>query len=190
MVVFRESRSLRETWAGWVVLLGGIIALSSGLMATLPQTHNIIASGRLFTDWILPIATTITVFAFCLYLFVAMRIDIIIDEFGIRFKFLPFIRKKEYPWSEIAYAWVRKYGAVREYGGWGYRGIGRKRRAYTLGERYGIQIITLGGNDILIGTTRPEAAQAALKGAGKGEPPDPKWRSSVLRSFWDWLIGK
>lgn len=187
---FHESRSLRESWAGWLVLGGGLVALISGLTATLTHVHEIIEAGKLYTDLILPLCVTITVFAFCLFLFLTMRLEVFIDETGIRFSFPPFIREREYPWSQIRFAWVRKYRVIGEYGGWGYRGIGKRHRAYTMGEKYGIQIVTLDGRDILLGTARPEAASLALRLAGKGEPPEEGWSSNRLASIFKKLKGE
>ncbi len=187
---FRESRSLRESWVGWLVLGGGSMALISGLTVTLSHVNEIIEAGKMYTDLILPLCVTIAVFAFCLFLFLTMRLEITIDAIGIRFSFLPFIRKTGYSWSQIAYAWVREYRALGEYGGWGYRGIGKRRRAYTMGEKFGIQIVTFDGREILLGTAHPEAALSALRLVGKGEPPAEGWSSNRLGSFFKKLKGE
>ena len=187
---FRESRSLRESWVGWLVLGGGSMALISGLTVTLPHVHEIIEAGKMYTDLILPLCVTIAVFAFCLFLFLTMRLEITIDATGIRFSSRPFIRKTGYSWSEIAYAWVRQYRALGEYGGWGYRGIGKRRRAFTMGEKYGIQIVTNDGRDILLGTARPEVAAEALRLAGKGKQPAYGWSMNRLGFFLKKLKGE
>jgi len=187
---FHESRGLRESWVGWLVLGGGLVALISGLTATLIHVHEIIEAGKIYTDLILPLCITIAVFAFCLFLFLTMRLEIFIDETGIRFSFPPFIRKRDSPWPQIRFAWVRKYRAVGEYGGWGYRGIGKRRRAFTMGEKYGIQIVTNDGRDILLGTARPEVAAEALRLAGKGEPPADGWSMNRLGFFLKKLKGE
>lgn len=172
---FEESRGARETWGGWVVLLGGLMAFTAGLVATLTQAHIAIEQGKVFSDLVLPIIITVFASGFCIYLFVAIRLTVIIDKRGIKFSFRPFIKYRQYPWDAISYAWVRKCRAIGEYGGWGYRGVGRHRRAFTLGEKYGIQIITTDGRDFLLGTARPEFAASILRSFGKGMPPSTPW---------------
>lgn len=182
-MAFHESRSARESWMGWLVLAGGLTALVSGVAATLSQVNQAMAAGKVVEDVIFPIALVVAVAVFCVYLFATLRLEVTITEKGISWRFLPFIRHRQYAWDAIAYAWVRKYRALGEYGGWGYRGAGRRRRAYTMGEKYGIQLLTADGKDILLGTLRPEAAEKALKLAGKGEPPVEKWPRRTFLGF-------
>ncbi|MEJ5302230.1 MAG: hypothetical protein HPY80_01085 [Bacteroidales bacterium] len=184
---FVESRGAREAWGGWVVLLGGLMALTAGLVATLTQASIAIEQGKVYSDLVLPIIISLFVSGFCIYLFVSMRLEIIIDERGISFSFRPFIKYRQYSWDAISYAWVRKYRAIGEYGGWGYRGVGRRRRAFTLGEKYGIQIITTDGRDILLGTARHEIAASALRSFGKGTPPSTPWPPKRWQSFLNWI---
>ncbi|MGC8864495.1 MAG: hypothetical protein ACP5O2_02125 [Bacteroidales bacterium] len=171
MIGFYESRSVRESWMGWLVLAGGLFSLVSGLLATLTQAKQAVAAGRLVEDVMVPIVLLVVVAVFCIYLLVSMQLEVAITEKGISYRFLPFIKQRNINWDEITYAWVRKYRAIGEYGGWGYRGMGRKHRAFTMGEKYGIQLITKDGKDILLGTRRAEAAEKALRWAGKGEAP-------------------
>lgn len=183
MVTFHESRSARESWMGWLLLAGGLFALVSGLGATLTQTHQAVAAGKFLEYVVLPVVLVVSVAVFCIFLFVSMRLDVTINDKGISYRFNPFTKQRHYSWDEIAYAWVRKYRAIGEYGGWGYRGIGRKHKAYTMGEKFGIQLLTVDGRDILLGTLKPEEAERALRIAGKGEPPMEKWPPRTFLGF-------
>ncbi len=86
-----------------------------------------------------------------------------IDSEGIRVKFSPLgFSEKFFPWKEIQDIYVRKYGPVTEYGGWGVRSLG-KRKAYNVSGNLGIQIVTRDKIRFLIGTQKPEAARAVIK---------------------------
>lgn len=185
MIAFQESRSARESWMGWLVLAGGMFALVFGLTATLTQVKQAAQADKFLEDVAVPLFLVVAIAAFCIYLFVSMRLEVKISDKGISYRFLPFIRHRHFSWDEITFAWVRKYRAIGEYGGWGYRGIGRRQKAYTMGEKYGIQLITSDGKEVLLGTLRPEAAEKVLRAVGKGNPPTEKWPPQTI-----WGIAK
>ncbi|HET8753965.1 MAG TPA: hypothetical protein VFM59_06345, partial [Salinimicrobium sp.] len=69
---------------------------------------------------------------------------------------------RQYKWQEISECYVREYRPLTEYGGWGIRGIG-KPEAYTTSGKYGIQIISISGEQFLIGTQKPDEVKVILK---------------------------
>ncbi len=88
------------------------------------------------------------------------RLDTVIDKEGITVEFKPFkFTKKRYSWEEMTKCYVRELNAVKEYGGWGIRGLGTRKKAYHIYGSKGIQIMTKKGEDFLIGTQRPKAAK-------------------------------
>jgi hypothetical protein len=81
--------------------------------------------------------------------------------------------------SEMARAEAMSYHPVRDYGGWGIRGFGRRRALNTRGNQ-GVLITRLDGSTILIGSQEPRELLAALARGGVATedrlPP-------VVRSF-------
>lgn len=88
-----------------------------------------------------------------------------IDEKGIVFSFKPFVRNKNYSWTEIEKAWVRKYKPISEYGGWGFKGgfMRKAGRAYNVWGDKGLQLRLKNGKHILIGTQNHEELVIFLK---------------------------
>jgi hypothetical protein len=97
------------------------------------------------------------------------RLDTEIREEGIYVRVFPFhLKYVFYPWEKIEEAYVRKYKPLREYGGWGLRGLGANRAFNAKGDM-GIQLILTNGNKRLIGTCEPDEAEDALEALGKLE---------------------
>jgi hypothetical protein len=91
-----------------------------------------------------------------------------IDEKGIHYQFIPFHFKiKTIPWNIIEKAYVRKYDAITEYGGWGLKGgffwNKSKGTAINVSGDLGIQIELESGKKILIGTNQEEQARQVLQ---------------------------
>ncbi len=101
---------------------------------------------------------------FILYVF---RLETQIREEGIYVRFFPIqIKFQHYSWSNIQQAYLRQYNAMREYGGWGFRTIG-KDSALNISGNQGIQLVINDGSRMLIGTRKPEEAAKVLKQMGK-----------------------
>lgn len=96
-------------------------------------------------------------------LILSMQLETRIDHEGISIKFIPLgFSKKFFSWKEIDKCFIRKYKPLVEYGGYGIRGISRKK-AYNVSGNLGIQIVTRGNKSFLIGTRKPEEARAVIK---------------------------
>lgn len=92
-----------------------------------------------------------------------LRLDTRIDEKGIYTYFRPFgFTSKYFAWNDISQCYIRKYSPLKEYGGWGLRGLGSKSKAYNIAGNHGIQITTKKGKKFLIGTQEPENAQNTI----------------------------
>ena len=90
------------------------------------------------------------------------RLKTKITERGITATFYPFsFFRRSYTWNEIEKVFVRKYSALTEFGGRGIK-IFTSGKAYTVAGSYGIQIVTKGGNQFLIGTQEPKKVQQIL----------------------------
>jgi hypothetical protein len=84
------------------------------------------------------------------------------DAVTVRYGFLYRVR---IPFSEIAHAEAVSYRPVRDYGGWGIRGFGRRRALNTRGNQ-GVLITRADGSTILVGSQKPRELLAALARGG------------------------
>ena len=87
-----------------------------------------------------------------------------IDEKGIHYRFFPIHRKhRTVQWSEIKSAHIRKYDAISEYGGWGIKGLSRKKgTAINVRGNIGIQLELASAKKLLIGTQKQKEVQLIL----------------------------
>lgn len=88
-----------------------------------------------------------------------------IDEQGIHYQFFPFhLKFKLVKWNEINKAYVRKYDAISEYGGWGIKNIFWRKNgtAVNVSGNIGIQLELTNGKKLLIGTLKEEDAKRVL----------------------------
>ena len=96
-------------------------------------------------------------------LFRIMKLETLIKEEGIYVRYFPFQTKYKFcAWNELTKCYVRQYSPVREYGGWGIKGLGNNRALNISGNK-GIQLETKDGNKLLIGTRKPDEISYILK---------------------------
>jgi hypothetical protein len=84
------------------------------------------------------------------------------DALAVKYGFL---YKTRVPLTEIALAEAVEYAPVREYGGWGIRGTGR-RRALNARGNLGVLLTRADGTTLLVGSQRPRELLEALAHAG------------------------
>lgn len=60
---------------------------------------------------------------------------------------------------------IRKYNAIRDYGGWGVKRKLRWGRAYNVSGNIGLQIYLNNGKKVLFGTQKPQAMIYAMDAA-------------------------
>jgi hypothetical protein len=85
---------------------------------------------------------------------------------GIYYKYSPIHRKwRMLPYTNINKAYIRKYNALKEYGGYGIRlGLKEKGRALNVRGNIGLQLeFNDKKSNLLIGTQKPEQLKEALK---------------------------
>lgn len=108
-------------------------------------------------------------FAFLLFIMLRLELKVSITSSGIYFEMPPFKKPVTYKPEEIEFAYVRKYLPIRQYGGWGWRGIHDK--AYNVSGRWGIQIILKNKRRVLLGVKNHEQAATALESIGFNKKP-------------------
>jgi len=82
---------------------------------------------------------------------------------GVRVRFVPFVNRL-IRYDEIRSAEAKSYSPLREYGGWGIRGVGKKI-AYNARGNEGVLLTLKDGGTIMLGSQRaPELEQAIRAG--------------------------
>ena len=87
-----------------------------------------------------------------------------VAEDGVTVRF-GFLYKTRVPFTEIARAEAVTYRPVHDYGGWGIRGMGR-RRALNMRGNEGVLLTRVDGSTLLIGSQKPRELLAALARSG------------------------
>jgi hypothetical protein len=164
-VVFSERQQFRQLWI-WLILFAFaaflLFIIISALMDHDPGLDPPLGSLQLGLA-VIGMAAVVSIFAFA-------RLDTQVDAEGIRYRFTPFHFKTRFlPWSKISKSYVRKYNAILEYGGWGIRitGLRRKGRAFNVSGNMGLQLELDNGRKILLGTRRPDELKEVLQNLGK-----------------------
>ena len=156
--LFSEKQRFTQPWL-WLILLGMNGLILVGLVQQL-------VFGKPFGDKPIPdiglVFVLLLTVSFTLW-FRSLRLETQIREDGVYVRFYPFHRKTMFiPRSEIAEAYVRHYKPLREYGGWGLRGLDNNQALNVSGSQ-GIQIVTKKGHRLLIGTKKAAAAAPVLR---------------------------
>lgn len=106
------------------------------------------------------------------FLFYNLRLNTKITSEGIFVKFFPFQLKSQMIfWDQLDECYVREYHALKEFGGWGKRGMGYNRALNVSGDK-GIQLEFTNGARLLIGTNKPQEAEEVLRGLGQWKEPE------------------
>ena len=155
MKIFQEKQFLNRWWLLMFILAIIVIVVGTAYYATRDADEDtaLIVS-------LLSLAITAPIVFGLLYL----RLETLIDERGITAYFKPFgFTKKNFRWKNISECYVREYDPVKEFGGWGVRGLGQRWKSYNIYGNRGIQIVKKDGTRFLLGTQRPKAAKEIIK---------------------------
>lgn len=114
-----------------------------------------------FSPWVVALILALVVLLGAL-LSLRLSTTVTRDALDVRYGFL---YKTRVSLSEIALAEAIEYAPVREYGGWGIRGVGR-RRAISARGRQGVLLTRADGTTLLVGSQRPRELLEALARAG------------------------
>jgi hypothetical protein len=114
-----------------------------------------------FPGWTL-VLVGLVVFLVAVLLTMQLTTVVTPDAVQVRYGFL---YRTRIPTSEILSAEARAYRPVRDYGGWGIRGFGR-RRALNARGNLGVLLTRQDGSTLMIGSQRPRELLEALARAG------------------------
>lgn len=158
-ILFSETQRFKQWWL-WILLIG-----INGLMIYGVFTQVI--NGHTFGDK--PASNSQLLIGAALSLFISIfvlsfRLDTQIKKDGIYVRLFPLqLSFKFFPWNSLLKYYVRKYNAITEYGGWGWRlGLFGKGTAYNISGNEGLQLEFTNGKKLLIGTQKPEELQEVI----------------------------
>ncbi len=157
MKIFTEQQRFNQWWL-YVIISVSLLAM------IIPVALNF---DEILNNKVSKIGFSISVLLVLIAVFVIRIITLHtrIDEKGIHYRFTPFHRKQYHiVWKDISNVYVRKYNAISEYGGWGYRGniLRSSGKAYNIRGNQGIQIELANGKKMLLGTQKEIEAQRVL----------------------------
>lgn len=150
-ILFYEKQRFNQWWMWGLLLLVSFVIFR-------PIYEAISENKAMSSDqWI-----GLIILVVVLILFFLIRLETKIQTEGIYVKFFPFLPQfRFYPWEGIEIVQLRKYSALKEFGGWGIR-FGRGGTAYNVKGNKGLQLKFKNGNALLIGTQKPEELQRVL----------------------------
>lgn len=159
MRVFSEEQRFTQTWLIVVMTMSTIVPFGIILNEFLKENSSMKTQEFILVLSILLIAI-VPIFFFKLY----TRID----ENGIHYRFAPFhFSFKKILWAELDECYVRKYDALTEYGGWGFKGgaLWKKSngKAINVAGEFGIQLQFKNGKKLLIGTQKENEAKLIIE---------------------------
>ena len=165
MRVFEENQRFNQWWMQLINLaLIGLLLFSCYTWFVQKEDFSNVAVNDLTGQIV-----TISVLILSILLIYIFKLETVIDERGIFYRFGPIHRKrKSVSWDALDRCYVRKYKPLSEYGGWGYK-MGLSGSALNVKGNQGIQLKFKSGKKLLIGTQKPEDAQSVINRYFKNE---------------------
>lgn len=157
---FSETQRFRQKWL-WIVF----IALDALFIYGVIQQ---VGFGKPFGQQ--PVSDALLILVACAMValsvfFLNMRLETKITSEGVFVRFFPLqLSSHRIYWDQLEECYVREYKPLKEFGGWGKRGMSYNR-ALTVSGNQGIQIVYPNGMKLLIGTNRPDEASEAIRKA-------------------------
>ena len=162
--LFTERQHFKQKW-WWALLIIINAIFVYGLVSQVIFGHTF---GNKPVNNGLLIFVTLGVWLLTL-LFVFLRLETVIKQDGIYYRFLPFQwTYRNISWDRISKSFVRQYNPIIEYGGWGLRiGLFGKGQAFNVSGNKGLQLVYDNGKKFLLGTQRPDEIERVLKQLGR-----------------------
>jgi hypothetical protein len=159
MKVFKEEQKIKPLW---IIVLFGIILIIT--LIPIVKNWSFISHQNIFVQLENFLGPLIIFLAYFLIQIINLKTKI--NEHGIYYLYFPFHWVyKTISWSEIESVSIRKYNAISEYGGWGFRFgfLTKKGMALTTCGSIGMQLKLKNGKKILIGTHKKDALKKVLE---------------------------
>jgi len=148
--------SEKQSYATWIIIsIAIILALAPfAIVGDMQDEVAIFGKETLLVSGII---------FFIALLFLMVKLEIKIDKWEVKVRFIPFIFKpKVFSWADVEMAGIRKAKPLREFGGWGIR-VFPQKRAYTMYGTWGLQLKMKNGKKVFIGTKNCAEFEAYLK---------------------------
>jgi hypothetical protein len=166
-ILFSETQMFRYTWSWWLVLLIAIFML--GMFGYALYSQFILGEPwgtKPASDTGLGIVASLTLLLilsiFLLFHFMKLKVEI--DAVNIYYSYFPFVNKrKTISKKDVDKIRVRKYNAIWEYGGWGYRVRPGNGKALNVKGKWGLQIVFKNDKKLLLGTQTPQLMKDAVE---------------------------
>jgi hypothetical protein len=152
-ILFSETQRFKQWWL-WILLIGINGLMIYGVIAQVVNGHTFGDKPASNSQLLIGTAISLLISIFVLN----FRLDTKIKNDGIYVRLFPLqLSFKFFPWNSLIKCYVRKYNAIAEYGGWGWRlGLFGKGTAYNISGNEGLQLEFTNGKKLLIGTQKPE----------------------------------
>ena len=168
-MIYQEKLNLNHPLI-WIILLPIIAFLGYGIVQQLvigqPFGQNPAPDFLLLFFFILPLGLLIAL--------VNARLHYQLDEQGIRYQFFPFhLGKYQLKWEDVDEVYVRRYKALKEFGGWGIRTNLSNHKAYNVPGDKGmcLEVVKKSGKKIVFSTQNPQQLRQYLDSLShKGKP--------------------
>jgi hypothetical protein len=163
-ILFKEEQQFRQ-W--WQIVLRLVATVPAMIICIYTLYQQNVAGVQVGDGWAPNAILIMAIVGLGIGLWVtfSIKLEVMIDQDGIHYRFFPLIRKdKLISKEEIQRFEIRKYSAAFNYGGRGYRnGFGHKwGKAYTIEGNSGLQLYLTNGKKILFGTQRSQAILYAM----------------------------
>jgi hypothetical protein len=148
---FQESQKLSLVWIclAFAVVAFMVIRVVTSAIDAIPVTAS---------DW-----TGLCISTILALLLAVLRLDILIDHEGIKYRWHPFFQKYTViPWAKIETTTIRSFSALAEFGGWGLR-YNFHETAYIMSGNDGIELKLKNKKRLfMLGTQQPALARQAI----------------------------
>ncbi|CAM1374199.1 hypothetical protein [Tenacibaculum xiamenense] len=156
MKVFKEEQRFTQSWLIILLVISAIVPITI-------ITKELIEKKITTLEYLSIVA--LIIFSICLIFIFKLRTRI--DEIGIHYQFFPFnLKMKTIKWIEISKIHIRKYDAISEYGGWGFKqgALWSKKNGNALNIKgdIGIQLELKNGKKLLLGTQKKTQAESVI----------------------------
>jgi len=161
-VLFKETQQFRQWWNILLILAVTVATTVFAVYALYQQMINGIQVGDEPAPNVVLIII-IVVMMVLLWAYLAMKLEVWIDQEGIHFRFWPlFFKERSISIHEIQRYEIRQYRPIFDYGGWGMKKSFRWGRAYNISGNIGLQLYLNSGKKVLFGTQRSQAIMYAM----------------------------
>ena len=155
--MYQETQPFRQNLAVWLIAPAAVLVWAlafAQLVLGMQVGTRPLSDPGMFALW-LGIGVALPGF----FLLASLRVNV--DRDAVRLTFWPFTRRT-IPRADIAHASVRNSDPIGGYGGWGLRLAFGNRRAYTVRGTQGVQLELVGGQQVFIGSQRPDELLMAI----------------------------